>query len=185
MRRARSSTNIPKTAVASSSAPRDLRAFEQFGRIDILEGGLAGSPYVNVNVLANLAQQQLDSGHADNAASLLRAAEHLSFAALAPKDTARLTADIPPELKAAVAAELERLIRTAQELWAESAKTANRAVIETIYATALDGARQAFDRCAYRPALQLARAAEALAHVGDGLPATLPGDREFTHRLAS
>jgi hypothetical protein len=37
----------------------------------------------------------------------------------------------------------------------------------------------------FRPALQLARAAEALAHLTAGLPATLPGDRELGHRLAS
>ena len=67
----------------------------------------------------------------------------------------------------------------------ESSKTVNRAVIETTYAAALKDSREAFDRGAYRPALQLARAAEGLAHVSEGLPATLPGERELTHRLAS
>ena len=120
-------------------SPSDpLRAYEQFGRIDILEGGLAGSPFVDVNVLANLAQQQLDSGHAENAANLLRAAEHLSFAALAPKDSARLTSHIPGELKAAVAAELDRLSHAARDLWSESGDPCGRTVIEPIYVTALD-----------------------------------------------
>lgn len=167
-----------------AATPDPLRAYEQFGRVDILEGGLAGPSFVNVNALANLAQQQLDSGHADNAANLLRAAEHLSFAALAPKDSARLTAHIPSSLLAAVAAELERLTQGAEELWAESGKT-NRAVIEKVYLTALADARQAFVDGAYRPALQLAHAAEALAHVGDGLPSTIPGERQLTRRIAS
>jgi hypothetical protein len=179
-------SNSRSAPEAHTSAPHDpLPAFEQFGRIDILEGGLAGSPFVNVSLLANLAQQQLDSGHADNAATLLRAAEHLSFAALAPKNSARLTAHIPHELRAAVVFELDRLTNAAKALWAESAKAVSRAVIETIYATALEDARQAFDRGAYRPALHLARAAEALAHISAGLPTALPGDRELTRRLAS
>ena len=170
--------------VESTATPDPLRAYEHFGRIDILEGGLAGSPFVDVNVLANLAQQQLDSGYAENASNLLRAAEHLSFAALAPQESARLTARIPGELKAAVAAEVERLTGVAEELWSESRKS-NRVVIETVYHGALQNAGLAFDRGAYRPALQFARAAEALAHIGEGLPATLPGDRALTRRLAS
>jgi hypothetical protein len=171
---------------SAQRAPSDpLRAYEHFGRIDILEGGLAGSRFVDVNVLANLAQQQLDSGNAENAANLLRAAEHLSFAALAPSDSARLTSHIPGELKQAVADELDRLTRRAEELWSESKETASRALIANIFATALSEARLAFDRGAYRPALQLARAAEALAHVSKGLPTTLPGDRELTRRMAS
>jgi hypothetical protein len=171
---------------SAQRAPSDpLRAYEHFGRIDILEGGLAGSPFVDVNVLANLAQQQLDCGNAENAANLLRAAEHLSFAALAPTDSARLTARIPIELKGAVADELDRLIRRAEELWMESEDNAGRAVIANIFASAIKDARLAFDRGAYRPALQLARAAEALAHVSRGLPTTLPGDRELTRRIAS
>jgi len=186
MRRDRPTRNSPASSTADKSAPHHpLYAFEQFGRIDILEGGLAGSPFVTVSLLANLAQHQLDSGHALNADALLRAAEHLSFAALAPKDSTRLTAHIPAELKAAVAAELDRLTSTAQRLWAESATTANRTIIENVYTTALEDARHAFDRGAYRPALHLARAAQALAHVSNGLPATLPGDRELTRRMAS
>ncbi len=186
MRKNKPTKGSPSRSAAKPLASRHpLNAFEQFGRIDILEGGLAGSPFVNVSVLANLARQQLESGHADNAANLLYAAEHLSFAALAPKDSAQLTAQIPHELKAAVASELDRITHAAEQLWSKSASTTNRAVIEKIYTTALDDARPAFDRGAYRPALHLARAAEALARITDGLPATLPADREFTHRLAS
>jgi hypothetical protein len=186
MRRDKPTNLSPSKSTASRAAsPDSVRAYEHFGRIDILESGLTGSPFVNVNLLANLAQQQLDSGHPANAAYLLRAAEHLSFAALAPKDSARLTADISSALGAAVAAEHERLTRTAEDLWAESRKTVNHVVIETIYAAALKDSREALDRGAYRPALQLARAAEELSHIGDGLPAALPGDRELTHRLAS
>jgi hypothetical protein len=173
------------TPVRHREATDPLHAYEQFGRIDVLEGGLAGSPFVEVSALANLAQQQLDAGYAQNARNLLCAAEHLSFAGLAPKESARLTSRIPAELKAAVAAELRRLIQNAEQRWSETANEANRAVIEAIYAGALKQVRDAFDQGAYRRALQLARAAEALAHVTGGLPSALPGDREIAHRRAS
>ena len=162
-----------------------LRAYEQLGRIDILEGGLAGQSFVDVSVLANLAQRQLDSGHAGNAAILLRAAEHISFAALAPRRSAELTERISEELKSAVASELRRLTQGAEELWSETEDAANRAVIKKIFTGALEQARVAFTCGAFRPALELARAAEELAHLTAGLPATLPGDRELGHRLAS
>jgi hypothetical protein len=179
----RSSSNTGNSVASGHNAPDLLRSYEHFGRIDILEGGLAGSPFVDVNALANLAQQQLDTGYSTNAATLLRAAEHISFAALAPKGPADLSSRIPDELKAVVDAELHRLTESAEEGWSKS--TTNRRVIKNIYTSALEQARLAFGRGAYRPALQLARAAEALSHVSDGLPATLPGDRELTRRLAS
>lgn len=182
----KSRTAIKAKHSTPETASRDaLRAYEQLGRVDILEGGLAGSAFVDVNVLANLAQQQLDCGHAENAAILLRAAEHISFAALAPKRSAELTARIPEELKSAVASELKRLSQDAKNLWAQTKDGGDRGVIEKIFADALEQARIAFNCGAYRPALQLARAAEELAHVSRGLPATLPGDRELRHRLAS
>jgi hypothetical protein len=185
----KASEKVAQTTVTDTD--RDLnsegarRAYEHFGRIEILEGGLAGSPFVDVSTLANLAQQQLDSGRPENAANLLRAAEHLSFAALAPKESSDLSNRISPELKAAVARELERLTRTAEDRWTDSEQAANRVVIKNIFAEALDRARQAFTRGAYRPALQLARAADALSQVAPGLPSSLPGDRELTRRLAS
>jgi hypothetical protein len=160
------------------------RAYEHLGRVDILEGALAGSSYLDVNALANLAQQQLASGHAKNAADLLRAAEHISFAALAPTESAQPSSRVSPELKDAISAELDRLTRRAEDRWSEYPE-ATRKVIADLYSRTLEHARQAFSQGSYRPALELARAAEALTHVNHGLPATLPGDRELTRRLAS
>jgi hypothetical protein len=179
------STTTRAKRFSHDPASEVLSAYEQLGRIDILEGGLAGSPFVDVNLLANLAQQQLDSGNAGNAAILLRAAEHISFAALEPRKSAELTARIPEELKAAVASELGRITQGARQLWSETEDAAGRGVIEKIFTGVLEQAGAALTCGAYRPALQLARAAEELAHVAQGLPATLPGDRELRHRLAS
>ena len=80
---------------------------------------------------------------------------------------------------------MNRLTTNAERLWSEAPHPDNRGVIETIYASALEQARRAFSSGAYRPALQLARAAEALAQVTHGLPETQPGDPKLTRRLAS
>ncbi len=163
---------------------RDLRrAYEHLGRIEILEGALVGSAYVEVSSLANLAEQQLVSGHAKNAADLLRAAEHISFAALAPHESSTGTPRVSAELKAAIAGEIDHLRQRAEDHWAEGDD--DRRVLEGLYSRTLKQARMAYARGMYRPALELARAAEALAHVTDGLPATMPGDRYLTSRMAS
>jgi len=162
-------------------ANEQRRAYESLGRIEILEGALAGSPFVDVAALANLAQQQLGADNPRNAADLLRCAEHLCFAALAP---AHVTDSLMnPELKRAITVEFETLMRRAEEQWQEE-EPANRHVIEDLYARALDQARRAFTRGAFRPALEFARAGEALSCIREGLPATLP-DRGLTGRIAS
>ena len=161
----------------------DLRlAYEHLGRVEILEGALTGAPFVDVATLATLAQQQLGSGRTQNAADLLRAAEHLCFAMLAPAHVTDCLMN--PELKQAVAVEFEGLMRGAEEHWTDAEEPASRRVIEDLFARSLDQARNAFTHGAFRPALEFARAAEALSVVGEGLPATLP-DRGLVGRLAS
>ena len=179
------SRSAKKTAKHSSSPrPRkDLRrAYESLGRVDILEGALAGSPFVDVTLLANVAQQQLSTGNVRNAAYLLRAAEHLSFAALAPKSA---IASISAELKSAIDAELKRLNHLADDRWRQTEESAGKHVIADLYSRAIEEAHRAYRRGAFRPALECARAAVALSKVGDGLPVTLPGERELMGRLAS
>ena len=156
------------------------RAYEYLGRIEILEGALAGSPFVDVTALANLAQQQLGAGFPRNAAHLLRSAEHLCFAALAPVHVTDSL--VNRELKQAITMEFETMMRRAEEQWQDE-EHANRHAIEDLFTRALDHGRRAFTQGAFRPALEFARAAEALSCVGEGLPATLP-DR-VTGRLAS
>jgi hypothetical protein len=173
-----------KVAMKVPHPSRDLRrAYEHLGRIEILEGALVGSPYVDVSSLANLAEQQLASGHAKNAADLLRAAEHLSFAALAPHESSVASPRVSAELKAAIAGEIDHLQQRAEDHWAEAEDDGR--ILEELYSRTIEQARAAFARGVYRPALELARAAEALAQVTDGLPATLPGDLYLTRRMAS
>jgi hypothetical protein len=164
---------------------RDLRrAYEHLGRVDILEGALAGTHFRYVSALAGLAQQQLGSGYARNAADLLRAAEHICFAALAPEDRPGTVSLISAELKAAIAEELNHLTQRAEEHWSDAEDEQPHPTVATIYAAALEQARLAFASGAYRPALELARAAEALAILSDRVTASLTCG-ESAQRLAS
>ena len=172
---------------ANHGFQHDLRrAYEHLGRVDILEGALAGAHFVQVSALATLAHQQLAAGHARDAANLLRAAEHICFAALAPEDRPGAIELVSAELKTAVAAELNDLIRRAEERWVapESHEDEAGDAIAAIYTTALNQALTEFARGAFRPALELARAAEALTHVdtkfGGGF-----SDADPARRLAS
>ena len=142
------------------------RAYEHLGRVDILEGALAGSPFRDVSALAKLAQEELAASHFREAADLLRAAEHICFAALAPEDHAGTAAPVSSELKAAIAAELHGLTGRAESNWSESETRdiTPHETIAAIYITTLEQAGLAFATGSYRPALELARAAEALAH---------------------
>src|SRR6185437_16477587 len=115
---------------------QDLRrAYEHLGRVDILEGALAGVHFVQVSALATLAQQQLAVGHARDAAELLRAAEHICFAALAPEDRPGAVQIVSTELKAAISAELNQLTRRAEVRWHDSQSEEDQAheTIAAIY----------------------------------------------------
>jgi len=81
---------------------KDLRrAYEHLGRVEILQRALQQTHVEHVSTLAALAEQELQSGHIKDAADLLRAAEHLSFAALAG-DSAKV-ADVSKDLENAIA----------------------------------------------------------------------------------
>ena len=158
------------------------RAYEYLGRIEIIEGALAGAPFVDVTALANLAQQQLSSNNARNAARLLEAAEHLCFAALAPASAN--DALISRDVKKSIATEFEAVTHRADEQWRDENGPANRELIARLYGETLAEARRTYARGLFRPALELARAAEALSEVGEGLPASIP-QLGLSGRLAS
>jgi hypothetical protein len=150
---------------AHHHASRDLRrAYEHLGRIEILERGLARPASREIAAIGALARQRLATGENSDAAELLRAAEHFSFAALGVRTagSADGTGRVSAELKAAIAGEFEHLTTRAAERWAGE-HTRHDAVAAC--ASALEQARNAFGSGAYRAALELARAAEALAHI--------------------
>lgn len=166
---------------ASQPAEEARRAYEHLGRIDILEGALAGSPFVQVTTLVNLAQQQLGAGNSRNAAGLLQAAEHLCFAALSPPTSGDALA---ADLERSIGEEFKAIVQRAEANWNDEYAPADREAVANMYSDVLAAAQRAFARSALRPALELARAAEALSKTGEGLPASVPNPG-LTGRLAS
>jgi len=139
---------------------KDLRrAFEHLGRVETLRQVLSGSGD-DIAVLVKLAQEEIANDAPKNAADLLRASEHLSFAAIL--DRAAGEAEVSLGLAVAIRGEFGRLVAKAEEHWqADSAHPQ----VERIYRESLSKAGIARDQGAYRQALELARGAEALAHV--------------------
>jgi len=164
-------TMPPKKAAKKSAKHHDdqhhhskdlRRAYEHLGRVEILRQTLSGAGD-EIAVLVKLAQEEVANDAPKNAADLLRAAEHLSFAAILNRGAGE--AEPFPDLAVAIRGELGRLAAKAEEHWeAESADPK----VEKIYRDSLKKAGIARDQGAYRQALELARGAEALAHVKTG-----------------
>lgn len=183
----RAANNSAKKAakrLAPHPANELRRAYEYLGRIEILEGALAGSPFVDVTALVNLAQQQLEAGNPGNAAALLEAAEHLCFAALAPNHNFSKESPLSPDLRRAITIEFEGLMRRAEEHWQDKEEQTDRRAIEELSSRTLDRARGAFTLGLFRTALEFARAVEVLSQIRGNLPATVP-DRGLLGQLAS
>ena len=150
-----------KHAHHDDHSAKDLRrAYEHLGRVEILHRSLKPDGDEKVKTLTNLAQQQLQAGHAKDAADLLRCAEHLSFANLGSQKDDK---DFNRDLEAAVTREFEHLMKKAEEHWGHQED--HPAAVEDLFVKMTDGAQVAFDRRSCRQALELARGAEALAHV--------------------
>lgn len=153
---------------------KDLRrAFEHMGRIDILERIHPSIASEFTRILASLAQSELHAGRPKQAAELLRAGEHWTFATLASEYAE--VANIGPQLTAAIDEQFEDLMRRADEHW-EDGQPASSA-LAPIYETARRSAAKAHKSANYFQALEFARAAEALAHGKNHGPLKLkPGE---------
>lgn len=173
---------------AKHTPARDLRrAYEHLGRIEVLDL-LAEDKLDDISTTVGAAQAELAAGNAGNGAELLRAAEHLAFASLALRDS---PARLSPELERAVTEEFEHLLRRAEangpgkRRIERNSKATGRDPLMRLVPATIAQARAAFKERAFRRALELARAAEALTHV-EPTPARLPGGQGRTaDRLAS
>ncbi len=154
----------PREGLPTLRPPGDLsRAYEHLARIDILEGALAGPAFCDVSTLVALALEGLAAGRDREAADLLCAAEHLSFAAQAPKGYAVSAVRMFEELRDTIAAEFDILMRRAEIYRKENG--ARHGTIPTLCGRTLQQARDAFAQRSFGPALELARAAELLAEI--------------------
>ncbi len=131
------------------------RVYEHLGRVEALQG-LA--EVEAVPSLIRLAQAGIDRDQARSAADLLRAAEHLSFAAVAAQSGSGPA--LSPDLEEAIRREFRKLLETAEEHDLTHGSTLDDLLRQTL----LD-ARSAFDAGSFRQALELARAAESLAEI--------------------
>jgi hypothetical protein len=154
---------------------KDLRrAYEHLGRIESLQRAGFATAETDVATLVSLAQQQLKDGHANNAADLLRAAEHLSFASLAAEHTKQTK--VSGLVKDVLEEEYHHLTDKAAEHWGSTKQ--RHTAVASLYKRSLQSSEQALKRGAYREALELVRAAESLAHVEKRGPEKLTAAQE-------
>lgn len=154
---------------------KDLRrAYEHLGRVESLQRTGLATAQADAATLVALAQQQLKDGDAKNAADLLRAAEHLSFAALAAEHAKQTK--VSGVVQDALEQEYHHLTDKAAEHWGHAAKR-HRAVA-ALYKSSLQSSKRALERGAYREAMEFVRAAEALAHVEKHGPDQLTAAQE-------
>jgi hypothetical protein len=128
------------------------RAYEHMGRLEVLQKSLKSSSADAVDALTKLAQKEIEGGHNKDAADLLRASEHLSFAVPAddsPRGGLRST-----ELVQSISEHFDELTRRADEHWEDQER--HSSILARLYQSSRKNAVKA---------LECARAAEALAHV--------------------
>jgi hypothetical protein len=157
---------------------KDLRhAYEHMGRVAVLRQALTSHRMDASAQLTAAAQESVKDGHSKDAADLLRASEHLIFAVLAGEFAAVAgDARVSAELKEAITDQFDDLTRRAEEHWQEDKEGSE--FLTAIYDSSRKSAAKAFKAGAYHPALEFARAAEALAHVKQHGPLKLESGRK-------
>ena len=133
------------------------RTFEHLGRVQALSS-LTSSEGEALNLLMTTADAAYQAQHYKESADLLRAAEHLSFAAV----HAGAVEMVAAELKKGLKEEFEHLVERCVEH--SSYGDIPEALVTLIDRMTRD-AEAAMRRGSYRSALEFARGAEALSHV--------------------
>ena len=137
------------------------RAYEHMSRVEILQRSLKPSDAKVVKTLATLAREQLEAGNNQQAADLLRGAEHLSIAALA--DPISNKVQLSDDLVQSITEHFNELTGRAEEHWLKHEEQPG--AFTSIYKSSRKSATAAFKHGAYYQALEFARAIEALAHL--------------------
>lgn len=147
---------------AKHKGPRDARrAYEHLGRIEILQT-VSGHLDGEVSMLLNAAQAEMKACYPEDAADILRAAEHLSFAFVSERSSINSPAP-PAALEREISAEIEHLSRRATENAEEDGYHYPELI--ALSRSMLKRAKAALKHGSYRQALELARGAEALSIV--------------------
>lgn len=152
------------------------RAYEHLGRVQILYSLLPSEQSGPAQVLLGFAEGTLRANAVQDAADLLRAAEHYCFALLAPK--AHKHEPLSPVLKEGIRLEYKHLRERAAF---HSESNVMPQPISEIYGEMVQTAERALRSGAYRTALEMARGAEALSHVDTELPFAALPERKGKH----
>lgn len=149
-----------KAAKKESKSPgRDMRrGYEHLYRVHALAGSLEGDTLEQVQTLAQYAQAAARASRLKSAADLMRAAEHLAFAALG---TSAPDESVAKEVRDELKEELEHLLDRAADDW--ELQDPSRA-LRKIYKRARSAAKDAWKQKTYGRALEFARAADAVSH---------------------
>ena len=146
-----------KKAAGSDRQQDTRRCYEHFGRVLTLLPLLPDTG--TVSKMASLAQELLRSGQTKDAADMLRAAEHLSFGTLASTSASEAISD---SLSETLRAEYLHLLERADH---HAAAEDLSGPVARLFSLMRKQAVQAFKAGKFRSAAELARGAEALAHV--------------------
>ncbi len=155
------------------------RAYEHMGRLEALQPSLPKTVLAQIAALTEFGRRSLNGGDAKSSADLLRACEHIAFAALAPNGKA----SVSDELRDAVTAQYEKLREKAVDHWDERAEEDTDAEIVAAYDRTFAAAETAYMKAAFRKALELMRATEALTHVHASATKALPDGEPKQKRL--
>jgi hypothetical protein len=131
-------------------------------RFEILQRSLKPSDVNVVITLATLTREQLEAGNNQQAADLLRAAEHLCIAALTSQVSKKV--QLSGELVQSITEHFNEVTGRAEEHWLKHKE--QPCVFTAIYKSSLKDATAGFKHGAIHQALEFAHATEALAHIG-------------------
>jgi hypothetical protein len=133
------------------------RTFEHLGRVQLL-AALTSSKDEALALLLDLSDRAFRTQRYKESADLLRAAEHLSFANLCADSTEKVSSDLRNAI-------IEELAHLADRMREHASKHSAGDPIQKLRTRMHHDAEAALHRGSYRAALELARGAEALAHV--------------------
>jgi hypothetical protein len=115
------------------------RAYELMGRVAVPRQSSKSPPTDAVAELTALAQPAIEDGHTEDAADLLRASEHLSFAVLAGEVSGIVR--VSAELKESITDQFDELTRRADEHWREAEE--HSSILTWIYQSVRNNATKA------------------------------------------
>jgi hypothetical protein len=160
-------------------AGKDMRrAYEHLGRLEALESSLPATVLGQIAALTEFSSHALQAGDARSSAELLRACEHIAFGALA--ENSRESAN--DELREAIGRHYEKLREEAIDTWEERGEKA-APDLRDAFEWAFSVADESFGKKSYRRALEMVRAAAALAEVRSEALAQLPNAAKAPKRL--